>query len=423
MPGESTVTAGTPERPTRRTGVWLVGGRGSVATTAVFGAAALRAGLAEPVGCVTERPGFPRTVLPGLDSLVFGGHDVVDTPLTKRAESLVEARVLPGRMVAAVEDALADTDREIRTGVACGLSCAARGTAAPHSFGEPGERFGGPQEQTVLTLADDIAEFRERRRLDQVVVVNVASTEPQPTWQEEYESWPALRQALRGGSPVLPASSLYACAAFLAGCAYVDFTPSVGARLPALHDLACERGLPYAGSDAKTGETLVQSVLAPMFADRALHVRAWSGTNLLGGGDGRTLADPAAALSKTNSKRRALPALLGHQAEGAVHIDHLPSLGEWKTAWDHILFEGFLGVPMTMQFTWQGCDSALAAPLVLDLARLAAAALADGLAGPLAALGFFFKDPVAQGPCGLAAQYEQLCAFAAGLAAGRGGWS
>ncbi|MFI2433619.1 hypothetical protein [Streptomyces sp. NPDC018693] len=84
----------------------MAGGRtGSVATTAVFGAAALRAGLAEPTGCVTERPDFPGDALPGVGSLVFGGHDLVGTPLAKRAENLVEAGVLPGRMVTAVEDA------------------------------------------------------------------------------------------------------------------------------------------------------------------------------------------------------------------------------------------------------------------------------------------------------------------------------
>jgi acyl-CoA reductase-like NAD-dependent aldehyde dehydrogenase len=43
---------------------------------------------------------------------------------------------------------------------------------------------------------------------------------------------------------VLPASSLYAYAAFLAGCSYVDFTPSTGARLPALRELAERAGLP-----------------------------------------------------------------------------------------------------------------------------------------------------------------------------------
>jgi myo-inositol-1-phosphate synthase len=161
----------------------------------------------------------------------------------------------------------------------------------------------------------------------------------------------------------------------------------------------------------------VQSALAPMFTARALRVRAWSGTNLLGGGDGATLADPGAAASKTVSKRRGLGHLLGHPVEGTVHIDCVPALGEWKTAWDHVAFQGFLGTPMSMQFTWQGCDCALAAPLVLDLARLMAAAHAAGEAGPLGALGFFFKDPVGSAEFGLAAQYEALCAYAASLEA------
>ena len=70
--------------------------------------------------------------------------------------------------------------------------------------------------------------------------------------------------------------------------------------------------------------------------------------------------------------------ILGYPVEQTVRIDNIKDLGEWKTAWDHISFEGFLGVRMKLQFTWEGCDSALAAPLVLDLARLASLALGRG---------------------------------------------
>ncbi len=98
--------------------------------------------------------------------------------------------------------------------------------------------------------------------------------------------------------------------------------------------------------------------------------------------------------SKARSKARGLEAMLGHPVDGPVHIDHVADLGDWKTAWDHISFSGFLGTRMTMQFTWQGCDSSLAAPLVIDLARLADLALRRGESGPMTALGFFFKDPV-----------------------------
>ncbi|MFP3992583.1 inositol-3-phosphate synthase, partial [Streptomyces sp. E11-3] len=214
--------------------------------------------------------------------------------------------------------------------------------------------------------------------------------------------------------PRLPASSLYAAAALRAGCPYVNFTPSTGLHHPALKAAAEASGLPYAGRDGKTGQTLLRSVLAPMFVQRALEVRAWSGTNLLGGGDGAALADPGAAAAKNAGKERVLADTLGASPEGEVHIDEVPALGDWKTAWDHIAFDGFLGSRMILQTTWQGCDSALAAPLILDLARLLARAHQHNLTGPLTELGFYFKDPDG-GPSALADQYTSLLTFAARL--------
>ncbi|MBP0460309.1 inositol-3-phosphate synthase [Streptomyces montanisoli] len=382
-----------------RTGVWLVGARGSVATTVVAGTAALRAGLAGTAGCVTEQPGFPDAGLPALSDLVFGGHDVACTPLPKRAEQLVEAGVLPHGLPAGIQDDLAAADAEIRQ--------------APLPDGTTS------QGDAVAAIRDDIVAFRERHGLARVVVVNVSSTEPVLAPHPAHDSAGALRAALAAGEDVLPPSSLYALAAITAGCAHVDFTPSAGMRIPALHKLAEEAGVPYAGNDGKTGETLLKATLGPMFAARGLRVRAWSGTNLLGGGDGETLADPAASASKEVSKQHVLGRTLGHPVEGEVHIDYVPSLGDWKTAWDHVAFDGFLGVRMNLQFTWVGCDSALAAPLVMDLARLTARAHERGVSGPLGELGFFFKDPVGTDEHAVMAQYETLRAFAAGLGGGR----
>jgi myo-inositol-1-phosphate synthase len=152
-----------------------------------------------------------------------------------------------------------------------------------------------------------------------------------------------------------------------------------------------------------------------MFAQRALDVRAWSGTNLLGGGDGASLADPAAAAAKSAGKARVLTDTLGTTPEGEVHIDDVPALGDWKTAWDHIAFDGFLGTRMILQTTWQGCDSALAAPLVLDLARLTARAHETGRTGPLTELAFCFKDPMGDAPSALGDQYAELLRFASRL--------
>ncbi|MEV4469091.1 MULTISPECIES: inositol-3-phosphate synthase [Nonomuraea] len=375
-----------------RTGIWLIGARGSVGTTATLGAAAMRAGLVAPTGCVTARPDFASVPLTEFGDLVFGGHELVDTPLLKRAEQLVDARVVPPGLPALVERDLRAAEEEIR----------------------PSPLATAPDQRTAVEqVAAHLAGFRHRNGLDTVVVVNVSSTEaPLPYELPQHTTLDALRHALGTDTAELPPSSLYAMAAFTAGCPYVDFTPSTGARLPALAELAEERRVPYAGHDGKTGETLVKSVLAPMFARRALRPLSWSGTNLLGGGDGATLAEPDRADSKIRSKRRMLAETLGEDVHDAVHIHHVPDLGDWKTAWDHVTFEGFLGARMTLQFTWQGCDSALAAPLVLDLARLTAAAHRAGLHGPLAELAFFFKDPLGTREHGLERQYDTLVTWA-----------
>ncbi|MGW2562377.1 inositol-3-phosphate synthase [Streptomyces sp. NPDC001514] len=370
----------SPNDPTVRTGVWLIGARGSVATTAVAGCAAVTAGLHPATGMVTETLPFASAGLPPLSSLVFGGHDTVGCPLPKRAEQLTAGGVLPHGLPSAVRGELAAANDEIRAGGPL-----------------PGDTR--PDASLIEAFTADIVAFRERHGLARVVVVNVASTEP----------------ALAPDSPRLPASSLYAAAAIEAGCPYVNFTPSTGLRTAALADAASARGLPHAGRDGKTGQTLLRSVLAPMFVQRALSVRAWSGTNLLGGGDGAALADPAAAAAKNAGKERVLADTLGAAPEGEVHIDDVPALGDWKTAWDHIAFDGFLGSRMVLQTIWQGCDSALAAPLVLDLARLVARAHETGRSGPLPELAFYFKDPDPGAPAALSDQYAALVAFAARL--------
>ncbi|WP_237322610.1 inositol-3-phosphate synthase [Streptomyces sp. JJ36] len=362
-----------PENTQDRTGVWLIGARGSVGTTTIAGCAAVAAGLTPPTGMVTETEPFAGCGLPALSSLVLGGHDTAATPLPKRAEELVAAGVLPYGLPAAIEAELRAADEAIRPGSAA--------VADPRG-----------EERLIAAFAADLRNFARAHDLARTVVVNVATTEPAPA------------------GDAFPPSSLYAAAALRAGCPYVNFTPSAGLRHPRLRQAAARSGLPSAGRDGKTGQTLLRSVLAPMFAQRALDVRAWSGTNLLGGGDGAALTDPEAAAAKNAGKARVLSDTLGRLPDGELHIDEVPALGDWKTAWDHIAFEGFLGARMALQTIWQGCDSALAAPLVLDLARLVARAHQAGVTGPVDGLGFYFKDPDS-GPSALPHQWHALLAL------------
>ncbi|WP_243794734.1 inositol-3-phosphate synthase [Saccharopolyspora gloriosae] len=359
-----------------RTGLWLIGARGSVATTAIVGLAALRSGLVRPTGCVTELPAFGSAPLPGWDDIVVGGHDISVADLHKTADTLVAAGLLPAGVVSAAGSQLSTVESELRPGY------------------DPATQQ-GDQAHAVTRLAGDMSAFARRHDLERVVVVNVASTES--PWPEgaELQDLAALESALSEGT--VPASVVAAYAAVQADCAYVEFTPSTGITIPALRKLAEQRGLPYAGRDGKTGETLLRTVLAPMFTERALAVRSWSGTNLLGGGDGATLADPDVVASKLDAKSRGLHALLGGEVAAPLHIDNVPDLGQTKVAWDHVHAEGFLGSPATLQVTWSAYDSALAAPLVLDLTRLVAMAQHAGQRGPLTALACFFKEPFGSG--------------------------
>jgi len=295
------------------------------------------------------------------------------------------AGVLTDRLLDPLADDLAAVEEEIRPGFCT----------------KPVKRIDGSRREdetpgaVVRAIQEDLKAFRKRHGLGDVVVVNVATTEPRPEERSEWESLTALRAALdddREG--VFPASMLYAYAALDAGFPYVNFTPSVGSAVPALDELARARGTVHAGRDGKTGETLVKTTLAPLFAHRNLRVHAWEGYNMLGNPDGEALRDPQTRSAKSSSKDVSLKAILGDQGgHSSVHIDFVPSLDDWKVAFDYIHFEGFLGAKMAMQFTWQGCDSALAAPLVIDLARLSALAHANGETGALDHLACFFKDP------------------------------
>ena len=166
------------------------------------------------------------------------------------------------------------------------------------------------------------------------------------------------------------------------------------------------------GNDGKTGETLVKSALAPMFKYRNLKVLTWQGYNILGDRDGQVLADPENKRAKIESKDGVLSHILGYPLHTHVGIDYVPSLNDLKTAWDFIHFKGFLDFKMSLQFTWQGCDAILAAPIVIDMVRFAEFARRKGEAGLMTWLSCFFKSPVGVDEHDLHFQFHHLMDYA-----------
>jgi myo-inositol-1-phosphate synthase len=370
------------------TGVWLVGARGNVAATAIVGARALAHGLVDTAGMVTERDAYAGLDLPPVEEFVFGGHDIRTQSVAETARDLAESGVPPRHVIEAVADDLDSIDDRILTGTAVNT-----GRALDLADQELLESTGSLRAVTDR-IRDDIETFRAANGLDRVVVVNVASSEPDVEEASRYDTVESFERALDGDDPDLPASSLYAYAAISVGSPFVNFTPSVGSALGGLIDLAERENVPHMGRDGKTGETLLKSALAPMFAGRNLHVMSWEGHNILGNADGAVLDDDANKAGKLESKGGVLESILPEIEHNRVRIDYTPSLGDWKTAWDHVHFRGFLGTEMKLQFTWDGSDSALAAPLVLDLARLVAFADECGDGGLQPHLASFFKAPM-----------------------------
>jgi myo-inositol-1-phosphate synthase len=373
-----------------RVGLWLVGAFGGVGTAITVGLAAMNRGLASRTGLVTELPPFLGLPLPDLADFVVGGHDIRATSFAESAQEFRQASgVFDAGWLSACEMELAAATARVRPGSHFGAgkaisSLANWGPAQLHQSAR----------QAVDRIAADLAGFKKAESLDHVIVLNVASTEPPFELTGVHQRWALLSAALPGGGPdLLPASAIYALAAIERGDTYINFTPSLGASFPAIEELSRATGSLYAGKDGKTGETLLKTVLAPMFAARNLKVMSWVGHNIFGNRDGLVLDDPANKSSKVETKDRVLNEILGYRPSSVVTIEYLPDMGDWKTAWDHIHFEGFLGTKMALQFTWQGCDSLLAAPLAIDLARLADLEKRRGGSGPMPHLACFFKSP------------------------------
>lgn len=391
-----------------RIGVWFLGAFGGVATTTTLGLIALQKGLIGSQGLVSTLPLFQDLGLTDWSDLVVGGHDIRRTTLLVEAGKLARvSRAFDEQLVISCRRELEQIDSRIHPGVL-------------FNVGQTIERFADDDlrvrketpRESIRRVQEDLKAFKATQELSQVIVVNVASTEPRPDLISLPTTWDGLAPLLEQPTQCpLTASSLYAIAALELGYPYINFTPSVGSAPAAICDLALRQHTCHMGHDGKTGETLLKSALAPMFAYRNLEVMSWVGHNIFGNMDGKVLDDPINKQTKVTSKDRLLSEIFGYAPQTHVSIEYIESLGDWKTAWDHIHFRGFLGTPMTMQFTWQGCDSLLAAPLVLDLVRFTERAYRAGDRGLLTFLASFFKSPLGTTEHNFVRQFQMLEAW------------
>jgi myo-inositol-1-phosphate synthase len=391
----------------KKIGVWLIGALGSISVTVILGSLLLKKGMSHSTGMVTETESFKRLDLVPFEAMEFGGCDIRSGKLYETANQIVQKT--PGidpALVRAVGAELAQIERNIRPGTSfnCGEAIGLLSAVSAES--------GKSLREEIDEVACQLNTFRCSNELDKVVVVNLASTEPLLELKDYHHDVKALEHCIDNNSrDSLRASAIYAYAAILSNCPYINFTPSNGALFPALVQLAQRNGVPVMGNDGKTGETLVKSALAPMFKSRNLEILSWEGFNILGNMDGQILDCEENRQSKIRTKDAVLGKILGYTPHSQVHINYVPSLGDRKTAWDFIHFQGFLGTKMSLQFVWEGYDSALAAPLVLDLVRFAELAHRRGEAGLMPHLASYFKDPIGVDEHRLHEQFQMLIKY------------
>jgi myo-inositol-1-phosphate synthase len=379
--------------------IWLIGAYGIVSTTAMAGAKLIENGVVDKTGLVTALPFFEP-----LEEFVpfkfdFGGHEIRPLPnaFVALREHWEKNRHFDHELLDYIREDLLKIVARKGTALNCGSGIRGLGKIETLEEEELSLR------EIVSRISGDIRKFAD----GDTVVVNLASTEPVPKFSDKFHTTiEGFEQMIDDDrKEFATASMLYAYSAINLGLPYANFTPSVGSSIPALKKLAEEKNVPHAGNDGKTGETLVKTTLAPMFAYRNLKVEGWMSYNILGDYDGKVLSAKDNKESKIVSKDRVLEKALGYTPFSITEIEFFPSLVDNKTAFDFVHFRGFLGRLMKFYFIWDAIDAIVASPLVLDISRLLLLAKKKDVGGVVRELAFFFKSPM---ECEVVNTHEQF---------------
>ncbi|GDX87542.1 myo-inositol-1-phosphate synthase [Gemmatimonadota bacterium] len=401
----------SPDRPARvnvaaaagRLGV-LTPGLGAVATTFMAGVESIRRGYSKPIGSLTQmatirlgrrtekRAPLIREFIPlaGLDDLVFGAWDpVADDALTAaRKAGVLEAADLDrvADFLATIKPMPAVFDNHYVTRIT-----------------GPNVKAGKTKRDLAEQLRQDIREFKVKHNLERVVIVWCASTEIFIAPGPSHETLDAFEKAMDANDETIAPSMLYAWAAIMEGAPFANGAPNLSVDIPALVQLAHDRGVPISGKDFKTGQTWMKTVIAPGLKARMLGLRGWYSTNILGNRDGEVLDDPASFKTKEASKLSVLQGILQPEIypdlykdfAHVVRINYYPPRGDNKEGWDNIDIVGWMNYPMQIKINFLCRDSILAAPIVLDLALFSDFAQRAGMKGLQEWLSFYYKSPMA----------------------------
>ena len=383
----------------------MVVGCGAVATTFFTGVFMARKGLAKPIGSLTQydkiRVGSGKerkylkyseiVPLAQLSDIVFATWDVYPQNAYQAA---VYAEVLQQKDIEPVRDEL---EKIVPMKAAFDKNYAKR---------LDGDNVKDVKNRWEMTEAvrEDIRQFKKDNGISRVVVIWAASTEIYvPVHMPVHGSIESLEKAMKENDVEHVAPSMcYAYAALSEGAPFIMGAPNTTVDIPAMWQLAEKTGMPIAGKDFKTGQTLVKSGFAPIIGTRCLGLSGWFSTNILGNRDGLVLDEPANFRTKEMSKLSTLETILKPEEQPdlytdyfhKVRINYYPPRNDSKEGWDNIDIFGWMGYPMQIKINFLCRDSILAAPLLLDLCLLSDLALRAGRHGIQRFLSFYLKSPM-----------------------------
>ncbi|MDQ3373338.1 MAG: inositol-3-phosphate synthase, partial [Acidobacteriota bacterium] len=250
-------------------------------------------------------------------------------------------------------------------------------------------------------LIADIAQFKEEKGCERLVMVFAASTEIFLEQTAVHQTLEAFEKGLYDDDPAIAPSMIYAYAALKSKVPFANGAPNLSCDIPALTKLSEDNNVPICGKDFKTGQTLMKTIIAPGLKARMLGLEGWYSTNILGNRDGEVLDDPENFKTKEESKLSVLEHILQPEVypelykdfSHVVRINYYPPRGDNKEGWDAIDIVGWLGYKMQIKIDFMCRDSILAAPLVLDLALFMDLAQRAKMKGVQEWLSFYFKAP------------------------------
>nr|P42803.1 RecName: Full=Inositol-3-phosphate synthase; Short=MIP synthase; AltName: Full=Myo-inositol 1-phosphate synthase; Short=IPS; Short=MI-1-P synthase [Spirodela polyrhiza]CAA77751.1 D-myo-inositol-3-phosphate synthase [Spirodela polyrhiza] len=377
-----------------RLGVMLVGWGGNNGSTLTAGVIANREGIswvtkekvqqANYFGSLTQSSSIRvgsfngeeiyapfKSLLPMVnpDEIVFGGWDISDMNL---ADAMGRAKVLD-----------IDLQKQLRPYMESMVPLPGiynPDFIAANQGSRANNVIKGPKKQQVQRIIDDIREFKEREKVEKVVVLWTANTERYSDLVVGLnDTMENLLAAVERDEAEISPSSLYALACIMEGVPFVNGSPQ-NTFVPGLIEMAIKRNSLIGGDDFKSGQTKMKSVLVDFLVGAGIKPTSIVSYNHLGNNDGMNLSAPQTFRSKEISKSNVVDDMVssngilyepGEHPDHVIVIKYVPYVGDSKRAMDEYTSEIFMGGKSTIILHNTCEDSLLAAPIILDLVLLA----------------------------------------------------